>query len=239
MATSSVWAIGAGLVSLSLSFVVGSAQAQETPTGVPPGLMILWDQMDFPAAANGVRSSVHVFEPARDSESADDFIVPPSASWTIDRITIWGTYVNHTGPSPKVAITFYKDPAPFAAVPGEPIYTVTGLTPMDLNGTFITDLQIPLQLTAGHYWVSVVVIQGVGFDGDWGWKERTVLNGLPSAWRNPGNFYLTGCTEWAQRQSTCHVGVAPDLLFRLEGEAVTPPVPPLFSDGFEGSPPGS
>jgi len=36
-------------------------------------------------------------------------------------------------------------------------------------------------------------------------------------WRNPGNGFATGCSDWTRR-TTCGVGGEPDFVFRLRGQ---------------------
>ena len=47
----------------------------------------------------------------------------------------------------------------------------------------------------------------------WFWLGRSLQNHAPFAWKNPGDGFSTGCTEWT---TSCGASY-PDLLFSLAG----------------------
>jgi hypothetical protein len=50
------------------------------------------------------------------------------------------------------------------------------------------------------------------------WVESTIQTNDPAVWRNPGDGFFTGCTNWTAL-TTCYQDVGPDLLFSLGGLA--------------------
>lgn len=186
-------------------------------TGYEGGQVILYDQLDN-QGANAVASQE--FEPANaafDNQSADDFVIPASdGAWTIETVVAPGVYFNGTGPTPLVNVFFYADNA---GLPGTELLAYEGLTTFsDIDGSLTIDLSAsPAVLTDGTYWVSVQADMDFTPGGQWGWTERTVVSNSASAWRNPGDGFDTGCTDWSERVATCAVGVDPDLAFQLAG----------------------
>lgn len=77
------------------------------------------------------------------------------------------------------------------------------------------DFLVPVSdcsLKKGHYWLAVQVDQLCCSDY-WEWATTNSRIGLRDAWRNPGDGWETGCTEWATND-TCH-DLAYDYLFSI------------------------
>ncbi len=163
-----------------------------------------------------------------DSQGADDFQVPADKFWQVTTVSVHGLYSGDSG-TPYVQsllIQFYSNSG--SNLPAAPLYSATiaaaqisGLE----SGTFVVNLPSPATLGPGRNWLSVQANKQV--DGDsgyqWHWRERSVQSNSPSAWRNPGNGYATGCTAFQPRIDVCdHPGNSPnpDLLFKLEGNVV-------------------
>jgi subtilisin-like proprotein convertase family protein len=173
-----------------------------------------WTSQDFETAFDGY-----------DSESADDFVVPAGVFWTISGIHVAGRYFNGAGPAPTVHVHFYNDAA---GLPGAAACNYLDVVPTDTAGSFDIALPVPCVLGPGTHWVSVIAHMDVGNGGQWGWDDRSVQTGNPSAWRNPGGTFGTPCADFGARVATCGVGAAPDFGFTLTGTAggVIPPGPP-------------
>jgi hypothetical protein len=88
----------------------------------------------------------------------------------------------------------------------------------DAAGDLSINLSPPCVLNNGTYWVAQQVRQDYLTAGQRPWGNRSIQNGSESVWRNPGNGFDVGCTDWTP-QTTCGVGggVSPDLLFELLG----------------------
>ena len=181
-------------------------------------LTILYDQTDN-AGPNFITSQE--FEPALstfDSQAADDFVVPLGATWVIDEVYVEGVY-SWFGLTPLVDVYFYADAG---GLPGEELYADEDwATFSDNAGSLTIDLSAsPASLSAGTYWVSVRADMDFSIGDQWFWSERTVQTSSLSAWRNPGDGFGTGCTDWEVR-TVCGVGSGPDLIFWLAGSTTT------------------
>ncbi|MEW5986507.1 MAG: hypothetical protein AB1791_07740 [Chloroflexota bacterium] len=193
----------------------------ESPPGLSPMMRatrptaVLYDQTDSPGL-NSITSQE--FEEVRadfDSQAADDFVVPAGETWTVETVYAGGVYFNGPGPTPYVNVYFYADSG---GLPGDELTFYDGLTSFsDVSGTLTIDLSAaPAVLPEGTYWVSVQADMDFTPGGQWGWTERTIQSNNPSAWRNPGDGYATGCADWEER-TLCGIGSDPDLIFQLLG----------------------
>lgn len=187
------------------------------------GSPILYSQLDL-ASGNG--SPDQDFETANDSydsEGADDFAVPGGIQWQVDEVGTVGT--TGTPGDATVDITFYTDAG---GTPGTPVCTYAGLTPIDNNGSFTIGLPSSCLLPPGTYWLAQQTNQDFATNGQHFWSNRTAAANNPAVWRNPGNGFGTGCTDWSEMAATCGVGggVNPDFLFEIRGIEV-PLAPPV------------
>jgi hypothetical protein len=193
------------------------------PPALPASTTPLWIQLDSPGRL--VISSEDRLEPGgdpRDTEAADDFVVPAKTSWSIDGVDVQGAYFGNgpRGPAASVSVVIYADKQ---GKPGAVQCSNLGLQPRAgrASGAFEIDLPKPCKLGAGRFWLAVRA--GINFTtaGQWGWSERASQREKPSVWRNPGNGYSTACRSFGPRLASCKVGEAPDLLFRLRGQVVS------------------
>jgi hypothetical protein len=170
--------------------------------------VVLYDQYD-----NDLDDSVVSVNRTDDStlsaEAADNFVVPAGQTWMITEVDIRSPAGFKTPTS--FAVNFYTDNG--SGFPGTQVYTASGLA-FTGNPNYIITLTVPAVLSSGMYWISAVgAISGTG----WYWEGRSVTNNTYStAWRNPGNGYGTGCTDW-ERFSTCRGINWPDQMFRIVG----------------------
>ena len=140
-----------------------------------------------------------------DAEAADDFQVTDPEGWTIGQFN-FGIFV--VASEPMVDIRVCPDDN---GQPGEPAlcsYNGIGTT---VHGGNLNQLRVPLPtpcvLGQGRYWVSLVRSDGSGMR----WNAGTpnpfpppFILGAHGHWRNPGNGYETGCTDWSDI-TTCLV----------------------------------
>ncbi|MEW5986508.1 MAG: hypothetical protein AB1791_07745 [Chloroflexota bacterium] len=194
---------------LNLSGGAAGAAAPAAPSDV------LYDQTDNPGSNSITSQEFEASFSTFDNQAADDFVVPAGQTWTIDTVYVAGVYYNGTGPTPLVDVYFYSDSS---GLPGTEVAAFADWASFtDASGSLTIDLSSsPAVLGEGTYWVSVRADMDFAAGGQWGWTERTVQSNSPSAWRNPGNGFGTGCVDWAVRTS-CGVGFDPDMIFRLEG----------------------
>lgn len=154
--------------------------------------------------------SQNLSDPLYDNQAADDFLNP--GVWSVYRVIANGSYADH-GPSDSVNVYFYTNNV---NLPGTLINSYLGITNyVDNNGYLDITLPTPQLLTSGTYWVSVQVNKQ---DSYWQWIERTTQNLSPNAWKNPGNGFGTGCTNWQPTGNCFTIERAfPDLNFALVG----------------------
>ncbi|HOX72255.1 MAG: hypothetical protein WAS23_07870 [Dokdonella sp.] len=200
---------------------VNAAPFQASNTGpavqpsfaTPNGSTVLYDQTDS-AAGNG--APVQNFEAsfdAYDSEGADDFVVP-AGGWTVSSfnfVTTVGTPVTTTA-----ALNVYADAAGLPG--GAPVCSAAAaVADVTATGTTVT-LPAPCVLGAGTYWVALTVDVNFGTNGQIFWSNRSVQTNSPGVFRNPGDGFASGCTDWAA-MTTCGVGggASPDFLFQVVG----------------------
>src|SRR5437667_10142508 len=170
--------------------------------------VVLYDQYDNDLN-NGIVSANRTDNPPLSAEAADNFVVPGGQTWTITEVDIRSP-AGFPAPT-SFAVTFYLDNG--SGFPGTQVYTSSGLA-VTGNPDYIITLTVPAVLTSGTYWVSAV---GTISGSNWYWEGRSITNNtFSTAWRNPGNGYGTGCTDWG-RLTQC-IGLNwPDQMFRIVG----------------------
>ena len=168
-----------------------------------------------------------------DAEAADDFEVPESMVWTIVGIDVPGFFgAGAPGPADTVNVAFYEDNA---GLPGNEVCSLPDQVPtLQVGGVLTLDLSMPCEVGEGRAWVSVQVAAPLAVSGQWFWFGVTPVNFSGFAWRNPGDGFTTGCTDFTL--GTACGAVDPDLAFALRGTAgrvVTElPIPTLDSVGL-------
>ncbi len=215
------------------SWQSGPAAGLLIPDGVASPWAILYSQMDnlssAPIASQNYESGYNQF----DSQAADDFIVPTGIGyWKVSSIDILGTYNVPGGSSvhvDSVNVQFYA--AAGSSLPKTLVYSAVISPTSDTGGAFVVDLKTPAILAPDTYWLSIQAnMNYLPERKQWLWRQRTVQSNSASVWKNPGNAYGTGCITWSPRVTTCRVGDAPDLLFRLNGTVVPEnPLPTIVS----------
>jgi hypothetical protein len=182
---------------------------------------LLYDQTDN-ASGNGAPDQD--FEAAfniYDAEGADDFVIPTGDTWLVDRVVTVGTQ-SAGGTPASVDVAFYPDDAGFPGATAACTYTaLSTAAPASLDVT----LDTPCVLTEGKWWVAIQANQDFngGVGGQHFWSNRTSTSNDGGVWRNPGDGFGTGCTDW-DRQTTCGVGggTNPDFLFQIFGTVFVP-----------------
>jgi VWFA-related protein len=187
-------------------------------TSMPATQKLLWGQTDRPG--DSVISSENRLDTggaAGSTEAADDFMVPAKKVWLLQGVDVAGAYYGPgaQGPAQSVNVFVYQERNGF---PGNPQCSHRNLRPRAGlgNGSFEIDLPSACRLPAGQYWIAVQANQNFSTSGQWGWGERVAVREKGSVWRNPGNDYGTGCSDWTRRAGCGLAGG--DFLFRLRGE---------------------
>jgi hypothetical protein len=161
------------------------------------------------------------------TQAADDFVVPSYAdSWSISAVEVAGSKQGSAELS-SINVFFYSNSSnkPGELVSGQP--SQQSIPPSKIEnlstGNYVINLNTPVQLGPGTYWVSVQIVPPA-INYDWMWYTRLAQTNNPSAWRNPdGNQYM-GCPVWGYRLPTCSNYGSPDvdMQFRLWGSVVQP-----------------
>jgi len=210
----------------------GGGPSFSAPTG---GDIVLWDQtgqygywafpdQDFEAAFD-----------TYDAEGADDFLVTFPNGWDINQINILGFYSPGPGPAQATSVAVYPDAGGTPAAAPICDYPLLG-TFTDYGGAFLIPLPTPCSVGPGTYWVSHSARQDVVPFGQHFWVTSTSGNLNDAVWRNPGNGFGTGCTDW-DSILTCFPDedpplVASDWIFQIVGQERAEPVPAINRVGL-------
>jgi hypothetical protein len=179
----------------------------------------LYDQTADPAPVPGGVTSQD-FEPSNDafdSMAADDFVVPPRETWSIDQVVVVGEYTI-VGPAEGFNVAFYADTG---TLPGTPVAGASFANAPYVNdaGKFTITLPSTVMLTAGTYWISVQAKLDLSPTGQWFWDNRASTVHSGAAWQNPGGGFGTGCSTWARKTTCLTTQNGPDQLFQIVGTA--------------------
>ncbi|MDX2040106.1 MAG: hypothetical protein SF097_02605 [Acidobacteriota bacterium] len=197
----------------------GTAVSPNNPSAV------LYNQTDNGSGNGAPDQDFEAAFDSYDSEGADDFVVPANRVWTVQ--SVYQVSTTGSGANQTADVTFYSNNA---GVPGGVVCQRNGSAAVVTAGDTTTTLGGGgCVLPAGTYWVGVQVNQNFGTFGQHFWSNRSTQTGNESVWRNPGDGFATGCTNF-DRQTTCGVGggQSPDFLFRLDGldNPTTSPIGP-------------
>ncbi len=190
------------------------AAAVVQPTfNVPSGSTILYDQTGDASGNGAPAQNFSAASDAYDSEAADDFVVP-AGGWTISTVNmVTSTTGPFTGTAPA-AVNIYPDAA---GMPGASAACSFSATATVAAATTTIPLAGGCSLAAGTYWVAVSVQLDFTPNGQIFWSNRNTQTNSLSVWRNPGDGFATGCTNWGTVPA-CNVGGAfPDFQFQILG----------------------
>ena len=192
------------------------------PPPPPPPPAPLYDQYNNDSGIGIVDQN---FEPSfdiYDSEQGDDFVVPGGQTWNINQVDVAGVYFNGTGPADSINVVVYNDNG---GLPGSVVASQPNLSYTDTSGglgSYTIPLPSAITVGEGHYWVAVQPNMDFGSGGEWGWEGRTVLSNDPGVWRNPGDGFGTGCTDWAVKEVCIPSGEGPDQVWSISGTSGGP-----------------
>ena len=209
---------------LSAPTMVESDDGQfSLPTGQS---IVFYSQLDDPSGYALVDQAFEATYAAYSAEAADDFTIghiPGTGDCTFLIQTMASPGIQSAPPSDPASVStfFYSDAAgrPGALLedcrfPGNTSFETDGFG--DLMVTF--DLPCPIDPFA-HHWVSQQVRQDfLPVGGQHSWATRASAESNPAVWRNPGNGFGTGCSDWQPANSVCGAR-GQDMLFELVGIA--------------------
>jgi len=196
------------------------------PTG---GDIVLWDQTDNNSYYGYNDQDFEAAYDAYDNEGAADFTVTFPNGWDITQVNIAGFY-STTGPASAVSVAIYPDSG---GLPGAaPICDYPSLgTFTDNSGSFSIPLPSSCSVGPGTYWVAHQASVDVLSAGQHFWFLRTSAVDADGAWRNPGNGFGSGCTDWVTL-TACFDALFPDFLFQIVGQERAEPVPAINRVGL-------
>jgi hypothetical protein len=169
----------------------------------------LYDQLDHPATGFGSATDSYFYPMADNVQVADDFTVPSGQAWQVT-----GAQTNGPVGTYDFRLTLYTDAA---GMPGSQIFQVQATTPGSSGATYTFSLGGAPQLQAGHYWISIQLMNLAV----WQWTNRTVQSGSPAMLQNPDGADYPACTTWTPRtQCVPSTAAFPDQVFSLSGNAV-------------------
>ncbi len=202
----------AGAATLQTSHAASAAQPS---FNVPNGSTILYDQTGNPSANGTTDQNFSSSYDSFDNEAADDFAVP-AGGWTLSAVNmLTSTSAAFTG-NTTASVNIYPDAAGIPGATATCSYAAAPAT-VAAASTAIT-LPTTCALPAGTYWVAVSIALDFAASGQIYWTADTVGALSDAVWRNPGDGFATGCTNWGTLIA-CNVGggVDPGLSFQLLG----------------------
>lgn len=184
---------------------------------VPNGSTVLFDQTANPSTNGTTAQNFSSSYDQYDNEAADDFAVP-AGGWTLSSVNlITSTNSGFTGAT-TASVNFYPDAS---GVPGTTAACSYAAAPATIAaGTTTITLPSTCSLAAGTYWVAISIALDFTPNGQIFWTTQTVGTLSNAVWRNPGDGFATGCTDWGTLIA-CNVGggVDPALSIQLLGAA--------------------
>jgi hypothetical protein len=208
-------AIG-GVRAGGLAAVSVRQQPKHTTLFPHSGAKLLYDQSE---ADNGNAIRAENFESdldAYDAEGADDFKVPAGETWKISEVYVVGIYFEGSRSADSFNVTFYESRK---GKVGKPVKACMNAsyrydTQFDFGMEYIT---CKVALTSGAYFVAVQANTLFFEGGEWGWLTNNTVRRNPSMWRNPGDGYGTGCTDFAPTKTCIPYDEGGDFAFALLG----------------------
>ncbi len=208
----------AGRASTHRAVASRPAQPPAAPNG---GAVVLYNQLGTVTTSGALTAQYSSSSGAPyDSEGADDFVVP-AAGWRISTVEFAAFPGNSTtGAYPTAAsVRVYANAA---GVPGTVACSYPSATVVYNTSTQIATVNLPSVCdltTAGTYWISYQPIYDFGASGgDYYWLLSAPQAGLIGQWRNPGDGFSSGCTDWSPTTSCSFT--QPDYAFRLSGQVL-------------------
>lgn len=172
-------------------------------------------------------------------QAADDFTVPEGQTWEIHALRFIGGHFDcWAGASIEdfsVNVFIYEDEA---SLPGTPVASFNNLEHFLSDGARAVNLNDPVSLSSGVYWVSYQWDTG-DTNCDVGVRTRERQTGNPYSWQHGGYLPgIEGCVTWGIGMECNDVAydpnLHPDLAFALYDEHLLMPseVPTLSQMGL-------
>jgi hypothetical protein len=182
---------------------------------VPNGSTVLYDQTDNLTTNGTTAQNFSSSYDSYDNEAADDFVVP-AGGWTISSVNLATTTNPGFLGATTVTVNVYPDATGIPAV--APVCSYSSAAAVVAAASTAITLPTGCSLGAGNYWLGISVNLDFTPNGQIFWTTRAVGSFADAVWRNPGDAFATGCTDWGTLP-TCGVGggVDPALGFQIVG----------------------
>jgi hypothetical protein len=197
------------------------------------GLVVLFDQTGIESGSAAPTQDYETAKDDDDCEAADDFEVSEDG-WRVDTVKLRDVYQYGSGPVEGMNIWFYLDdegwPSSSVACSYSEIVPTSDSAGSTTFGTMVVDLPSPCILSPGRYWLAVQARMDFATGGEFYWSQRGVQVGFEGVWRQPGDGWNWGYTNWTRLTDVTQESTGPDLNFQLIGWTG---VLTVFSNGFE------
>ncbi len=219
--------------------------APDGPQGVPPGSVVLYDQLAGATNSGWTSQDFETGLDIGDGQLADDFVVTDAQGWDVTQVVAAG-FNGGSIPASRANVYFYTDAA---SKPEQEVCSFLDIPAVNNSGTLEIDLPSTCFLAGpATYWVSVQARLDFGAElNQWYWYEASPQTGNPAQFRNPSDYFGTGCTDWGDRLDVCSFVsenlTASDQAFSLAGTVgpagsadsrATFEVSKVFTDGNPG-----
>ncbi len=141
-------------------------------TVTPRGYHTLYEQLDTEGggwASQDFEAAYDIY----DCQGADDFIIPAGQTWAIEDVYAIGSGASLPA-NPAFNLFFYNDAGGVPAAVEFQAYL--GIPAVNVGGSITFTLPAPLELTEGHYWISLQDAAPFATYGQWFWTRN--LRGL-------------------------------------------------------------
>jgi len=211
--------VALGVLLLATSAVYAQPVQSGPYTGTPAGTStgdVLWSQLDDPTGSAFTDQSFEAVYAAYDSWGGDDFDMSVGGCATAGLGSLFTPgSLTVAGSNPFfVNVAFYKDAG---GVPGA-VFAGCDF-PANTNFTSAGDGDLTIDVEGckpppGLVWFSQNVRMDFNLFGQHYWATRASANLDPGVWKNPGNGFGNGCTDWQPANAVCGM-TGEDWLFEL------------------------
>lgn len=172
---------------------------------------ILWDQSTGQDGGN-IRSQEYPDFPSFSVYASDDF-TPNWTTWSVNKVTVYGTDVGDS--RANISVNLHIG---FSPDINQSRLIATG-TQVGNNLVFGDGRRLLFTVSGGRKWLFAYIKRSFGAGGSWNMNTRPLVNGLEAFVHNPGGGFGLGTDPFPISTLT---GVPADLAFKIEGISSRP-----------------
>jgi hypothetical protein len=173
--------------------------------------------------SGNLQTSSHFFENGVQTTyscmGADDFVT--TQQWKITKVFVLGGFYNGSQNPQTFHTVFYADDNTSGDYPGTELYNSYNTVEDNGSGGFTIPIEDEIILPPGHYWISVYANVASGY-ATWGWKPSAGAYNYEADWKNPGDGFGTGYTDWTPITTVFQGTTETEYSFALFGIKGTP-----------------